>query len=106
MDAVLLDCGFLEASRPVYKKGGGAGQVLLPFQAPQNPSLLLKQFARSPALLAPVRRRSGPRQADRSLPPTVRSHAVLFLICCKHTADRRIVRGYLEQCGGGGATSV
>jgi hypothetical protein len=42
------------------------GQVLLPFCAPQNPSLLLKLFARSPALLAPVRRRSGPRQADRS----------------------------------------
>jgi hypothetical protein len=29
MDTTLLDCGFPEASRPVYKKGrGGAGQVL------------------------------------------------------------------------------
>jgi hypothetical protein len=99
-----LDCGFPEASRPMYKRGGDAGQVLLPFCAPQNPSLLLKPFARSPALLAPVRRRSGPRQADRAPPPMVRSYVVFFLVCCKHAAGRFIVRGYLEQCGGGGAT--
>jgi hypothetical protein len=72
---------------------------------PQNPSLLLKLFIRSPTLLAPAHRRSGPRQADRPPPPTVRSHAVLFLICCKYTAGRRIVRGHFEQHGGGGVTS-
>jgi hypothetical protein len=41
---------------------------------PQNPSLLLKPFVRSPALLAPARWRSGPRQADRPPPPTVRTN--------------------------------
>jgi hypothetical protein len=63
MDVVLLDCGLPEASRPVYKKGGGAAQALLPLCAPQNPSILYL-FTRSPTLLAPVHRRSGPRQAD------------------------------------------
>jgi hypothetical protein len=27
MDVVLLECGFPEASRPVYKRGVGAAQV-------------------------------------------------------------------------------
>jgi hypothetical protein len=84
MDAVLLDCGLLEASCHVYKKGFGAAQALLPFYAPQNPSIL-KPTTRSPALLAPVRWRTGPRQADRVPPPTVRSHAVFFFICCEYT---------------------
>jgi hypothetical protein len=47
-NAVLLDCGFPEASHPVYKRGGGAALVRISFYAPQNPSLL---FNRSPALL-------------------------------------------------------
>jgi hypothetical protein len=40
----------------------------------------LKPFARSPALLAPVHRRSGPRQVDCAPPPPVRSHVVFFFI--------------------------
>jgi hypothetical protein len=60
MDVVLLDCGLPEASRPVYKKGGGVAQALLPFCVPQDPSIL-KPAIRSPALLAPVHRRTGPR---------------------------------------------
>jgi hypothetical protein len=80
-------------------------RVRFSFCALQNPSLLLKPFARSPALLAPARRISGPRQADRWPLPTIRSHVVFFLVCCKHAVDRRIVREYLEQRGGGGATS-
>jgi hypothetical protein len=51
----------------------------------------LKLFDRSPALLASAHRRSGPREADRQPPPTVRSHAVLFLFCCRYTAGRRNV---------------
>jgi hypothetical protein len=100
-----IGCVFPEASHPVYKKGGGAARVRFSFCPPQNPSLLLKPFVRSPALLAPAHRRSGPRQADRPPPPTVRSHAVLFVIYCKYTADRCIVRGHFEQHGGGGVTS-
>jgi hypothetical protein len=53
---------------------------------PQNPSLLLKPFDRSTALLAPAHQRAGPREADRPPPPTVRSHDVLFLFCCRYTA--------------------
>jgi hypothetical protein len=58
---VLLDCRLPEASRPVYKKGGGGvAKAFLPFCASRNPSIL-KPFARSPALLALVHRRSCPR---------------------------------------------
>jgi hypothetical protein len=88
---VLLDCGLPEASHPVYKKGvGGAAQAFLPFCASQNPSIL-KPFARSPALLALVHRRSGPRQADRAPPPTVRSHVVFFFIRCEYAAGQIVV---------------
>jgi hypothetical protein len=88
---VLLDCGLPEVSRPVSKKGqGGAAQAFLPFCASRNPSIL-KPFARSPALLALVHRRSGPRQADRAPPPTVRSHAVFFFILYEYTAEQIVV---------------
>jgi hypothetical protein len=98
----------LRVSRSVAScvyKGGGAAWVRYSFCAPQNPTLLLKPFVRSPALLAPTHRRSGPRQVDRSPPLTVRSHAVLFLICSKYTAGWRVVRRHFEQHGGGGVTS-
>jgi hypothetical protein len=49
-------------------KGGGAARVRYSFCVPQNPSLLLKPFDRTPTLLAPARRRSGPREADRPPP--------------------------------------
>jgi hypothetical protein len=93
---VLLDCGLPEASRPVYKKGGSTTQALLPFCAPQNPSIF-KPFARSPALLAPIHRRSSPRQADRAPSPTVRSHVVFFFIRCEYAIGRIVVRGYLSD---------
>jgi hypothetical protein len=40
--------------------------------------IFLKPLARSPALL--LHRRSGPRQANRTPPPTVRSDVVFFLV--------------------------
>jgi hypothetical protein len=86
------------------KRWGSMGQVLLPFCVSRNPSLLLKLCTRSPALLAPARRRSGPRQANRVPPQMVRSHAVFFLVCCEHAAGRFIFRGNLEQCGSDRAT--
>jgi hypothetical protein len=90
----------LRASRSVtscVQKGGGAAQAVL------NPSIL-KLLARSPALLVPVHRRSGPRQANHAPPPTVRSHVVVFLfICCKYAVERIVIRGYLQWFGGGGA---
>jgi hypothetical protein len=82
---VLLDCGLPEASRLVYKKGGGsAAQAFLPFCASRNRSIL-KPFARSPALLALVHRRSGPCQADRA-PCCLLLHPLR--ICCR--ANRRL----------------
>jgi hypothetical protein len=44
----------------------------------ENPNLLFKLLACSPSLLAPVRRRSGPREADHTPSPTVRSHVVFL----------------------------
>jgi hypothetical protein len=87
-------------------KGGGAARFELYLSARRkNPNFLFKPLACSSALLAPARRRSGPCEADRPPPPTVRSHAVLFLFCCRYTTGRRIVRGDTEQCGGGGVAS-
>jgi hypothetical protein len=103
MDMVLLDCGLLEASRPVYKKGGGTARALLPFCAPQNPNIL-KLFARSPALLVPLHRRSSPRQANCMSPPTVRSNVVFFFVRCECAIGWIVVRGYHERFGGGGVT--
>jgi hypothetical protein len=60
----------------------------------QKTLIFLKPLARSPALL--LHRRSGPRQANRTPPPTVRSDVVFFLICCKHAAGRFVIRRYLE----------
>jgi hypothetical protein len=94
MDVVLLDCGLSEASRPVYKKGI-ATQALLPFYAPEN-TKLLKPLARLPALLVPLHRRSGPRQANRAPPPMVRSNVVFFFIYCECTVGRIIVGGYAK----------
>jgi hypothetical protein len=71
----------------------------------KNPSLLFKLLACSPALLAPVRRRSGPREANRLPPPTVCSYVVFLLICCDHADGRGVVRRYLEHCGGGRVTT-
>jgi hypothetical protein len=56
--------------------------------------IFLKPLARSPALL--LHQRYGQRQANRTSPPTVRSDVVFFLVCCKHAADRFVIRRYLE----------
>jgi hypothetical protein len=85
IDAALLDCGFPEASCPVYIKGAGAARIEIYLSARcENPSPTFKLLACSSALLAPVRRRTGPHEADRTPPSTVRSHAVFLLICCDH----------------------
>jgi hypothetical protein len=92
MDVVLLDCGFPEASRPVYiKRGAGwRGSGTLSARRETLDSFL-KPFVCSLAFLAPARRRTGPREADRPPSLSVRSYAVLFFICCRYTAGRRIV---------------
>jgi hypothetical protein len=53
IDAVLLDCGFPEAPRPVYKRGRGAASFELCLSAlRENPNRLLKPLAaRLPSLL-------------------------------------------------------
>jgi hypothetical protein len=53
IDAVLLDCGFPEAPRPVYKRGRGAARFELYRSAlRENPNFLLKPLAaRLPSLL-------------------------------------------------------
>jgi hypothetical protein len=53
IDAVLLDCGFPEAPRPVYKRGRGAARFELYLSAlHENPNCLLKPLAaRLPSLL-------------------------------------------------------
>jgi hypothetical protein len=57
-----LDCRLPEASRPVYIKGAGAAQIEIYLSMRrENPSLPFKLLACSSALLAPVRRRTGPR---------------------------------------------
>jgi hypothetical protein len=38
MDVALLDCGFPEAPRRVYKKGRRGSGCLLPFHALENPN--------------------------------------------------------------------
>jgi hypothetical protein len=103
MDVVLLDCGVPEASRPVYKKGGGAARALLPFCVPQNPNIL-KLFARSPALLVPLHQRSGPRQANHAPPPMVRSNVIFCFVRCECAVGQIVVRGYHELFGSGGVT--
>jgi hypothetical protein len=95
MDVALLDCGFPEAPRPVYKREWRGSGCLLPLRVPGNPKLL-KPLARSPALLVPLHWRSGPRQANHVPLPTVRSNVVFFVICCECAVGRFIVRGYVE----------
>jgi hypothetical protein len=54
IDAALLDCGFPEASRPVYKKGGGAARIEIYLSARhENPNLPFSNclLARLPSLL-------------------------------------------------------
>jgi hypothetical protein len=53
IDAVLLNCGFPEAPRPVYKRGRGAARFEPYLSAPhENPNILLKPpAARLPSLL-------------------------------------------------------
>jgi hypothetical protein len=53
IDAVLLDCGFPEAPRPVYKRGRGAARFELYLSAlRENPNRLLKPLAaRLPSFL-------------------------------------------------------
>jgi hypothetical protein len=54
IDAVLLDCGFPEASRPVYKKGVGAARIEVHLSAHcENPNLPFSNcsLARLPSLL-------------------------------------------------------
>ena len=53
MDGVLLDCGFPEAPRPVYKRGAGAARFeLYPSALRENPSRLFHRLAaRLPSLL-------------------------------------------------------
>jgi hypothetical protein len=69
----------------VYIKGAGAARIEIYLSARrENPSLTFKLLACSSALLAPVCRRTGPREADRTPLSTVRSHAVFLLVCCDH----------------------
>jgi hypothetical protein len=54
IDAALLDCGFPEASRPVYKKGVGAARIEIYLSARrENPNLPFSNcsLARLPSLL-------------------------------------------------------
>jgi hypothetical protein len=53
IDAVLLDCGFPEVPRPVYKRGRGAARFELELSAHrENPNRLLKPLdARLPSVL-------------------------------------------------------
>jgi hypothetical protein len=53
IDVVLLDCGFPEAPRPVYKRGRGAARFELYLSTlRENPNRLLKPLAaRLPSLL-------------------------------------------------------
>jgi hypothetical protein len=89
---VLLDCGLPEASRPVYKGGGGgsgATQAFLPFCALRNPSIL-KPLARSPAFLlsfirdlARVKQTAHRRRRYVAMPSSSSSAAV------RHWSNRR-----------------
>jgi hypothetical protein len=100
MDVALLDCVFLEALRPVYKKGGAAWAVAYP-------CLRWKTLAfsnRLPVLLVLLLQRSGPRQANRAPPPIVRSN-IFLLICCECVIGGSIVRGYPERFGGDGVAA-
>jgi hypothetical protein len=91
-DVYCWTVGFPKRRVLCIKRGeGDVAQAFLPFCVSQNPSIL-KPFTSSPALLALVHRSSGPRQADRASPPTVRSHVVFFFICCEYVFSRIIVR--------------
>jgi hypothetical protein len=58
----------------------------------------------SPALLALPLQKSGPHQADRAPPPTVRCN-VFFFVCCECVIGRAVVRGYFERFGGDGVAA-
>jgi hypothetical protein len=106
VDAALLDCGFPEVSRPVYIKGAGEARIEIYLSVRrENPSLTFKLLAWSSALLAPVRRRTGPREGDRTPSLMVRSHAVFLLVCYDHTNGRGVFWRSLGHCGGGGVAT-
>ena len=84
MDVLLLDYGFLEVSRPVYKRGQRGRDYLLPVACAVE---TLTFSTRSPAFLL---RKSGPRQADDMPPPPVHSN-VFFLICCECVIGRSVI---------------
>jgi hypothetical protein len=67
IDAVLLDCGFPEAPRPVYKRGRGAARFELYLSAlRENPNRLLKPLAaRLPSLLLLVEDLARVKQTAR-----------------------------------------
>jgi hypothetical protein len=67
------------------KRRHGQG-CFLPLRALENPNFF-QTLAGSPALLVLLLRRSGPRQADRASPPTVRSN-VFFLVYCECVIGR------------------
>jgi hypothetical protein len=91
MDVALLDCVVPDVSCPFYKRRCGR-DCFFPVRALENPNFF-KPLARSPALLVLLLWRSGPRQANRAPPSTVRSN-VFFLVCCERIIDRSVVRGY------------
>jgi hypothetical protein len=59
--------------------------------------------AHLPSLLA-LLRKSGPYQADHTLPLTVRCN-VFFFVCCERITGRAVVRGDLERFGGDGVAA-
>jgi hypothetical protein len=68
IDAALLDCGFPEASRPLYKKGVGAARIEIYLSARrENPNLPFSNcpLARLPSLLLFVRERARVKQIAR-----------------------------------------
>jgi hypothetical protein len=68
IDATLLDCGFPEASRPVYKKGVGAARIEIYLSARlENPNLPFSNcsLARLPSLLLFVGEQARMKQTAR-----------------------------------------
>jgi hypothetical protein len=68
IDAALLDCGFPEASRPVYKKGVGAARIEIYLSARlENPNLPFSNcsLARLPSLLLFVGEQARMKQTAR-----------------------------------------
>jgi hypothetical protein len=94
--------GFPKRHAMCIKRGGAAWVGSHPCLR-RKTLIFLKPLSRSPALL--LHQRSGPRQANRTPSPTIRSDVVFFLVCCKQAAGRFVIRRYLERFGGGGVTA-